>query len=100
MYSIVLVLDDKLGTLTHAASLPGVSFQLSISCDSLVVPSADVNKISSPSICAEARRSASVMLTRTAKSVRVAATCVGSTVICFLNCQLQSNQSEGHVGLG
>src|SRR3990172_9424556 len=92
MYSIVSVLDERFGTFTQAASLPGASFQLSISCDSLVVPSADVNKISLPSACAEARMSASVMLISTAKSVRVAATLVESIVICFLNCQLGSNQ--------
>src|SRR3990172_12433225 len=92
MYSVVSVLDERFGTLTHAASLPGISFQLSISCDNFVVPSADVNKISSPVPCAEARRSASVLLISTAKSVRVAATFVWSIVICFLYCQLGSNQ--------
>src|SRR3990172_1470147 len=92
MYSIVSVLDDRLGIFTQAASLPSGSFQLSISCDSLDVPSTDVNKISSPSACAEDRRSASVLLISTGKSVRVAATFVESIVICFLYCQLGSNQ--------
>src|SRR3990172_10964472 len=96
---ILVFASDETLPLTHATSVSGVSSQLSISCDSLVTPSDDVNTISSPFGNAEAPSWASVMLISTGKFVRSAATCAEFIVISFLDCQALSNQVAGPVGV-
>src|SRR5689334_462240 len=81
MYSTVSVVVDRLGTRTHATSVPLALVYDSISWLSLVEPSAAVNRMSSPSAWAFAARSVSARLISTGKSVSDEATLVWSIVM-------------------
>src|SRR3990172_3159887 len=89
------MLEDRLGTLTHATSLPVTASKLSISWLYCTVPSALPKAISQPSSRARAARSASeARSTSTGKSLRFASTRVWSIVI-----DLRYSQSQKGSGV-